>query len=505
MDIYTGQVRLGMGHGLIVGHGPRLAKLGLIEADAFARRVESFGLFEVGTPDTATYYKDVTAEDLAPKPEDYVRPVFRALSEVIVRKNYDPIDFGHEKGILKDSAPKLIAQSIFTNHEAMVGNEVGVVSKTFWDNGYTVGGLTIPAGINFEAMIDGKLHPRLARNLLSDPPVVHSNSVTVQFKWAQSHPKMSFEEFRGKVGSKDGKGELIRRIVNNIDAYQETSFVSHGADPYAQKVGADGKIVNPQYAAGRDSFSEVFLHKKGRTNYYFSDFKTSLTSNSEEEDTSLIDDNISEQEDTSIETQNSTSKMNKEAILLMATLVGITLTAEDTNLSEAEFATKFDFSAFNTKFLAEKPKLTSLSALTDQSAKITQLEAEVQTLTTFKTTNEPKLAELAIVDGEKATKLAELLRISKLVNGTPVADTLKATYEAAPLATLNAFITPLQSQLEAKFPMTCKKCKSTEVARNTAEHGGDDNNEIKPLTAEETRDQMIKEFKDTRNKGFLAI
>ncbi len=504
MDLYQGTVRLGVGHGLIVGHGPRLTELKLLEADALSRRLESFGFFDVGTPDTATYYKDVTAEDLMPKESDYVRPIFRALSEVVVRKTYDPIDFGHEKGVLQSSAPLLVAQSIFTNHEAMVGNEVGVVSKTFWDRGYTVGGISIPAGINFEALIDGKNHPRLARNLLSDPPVVHSNSVTVQFKWSQSHPQMSYDEFRGKVGNFDDKGQLIRRIVTKIDSYNETSFVTHGADPFAQKVGKDGKIVNPTYAHNRDSFSESFLIKKGRTNYYFSDFKTSITSNSEEEDTSLDNDNISEQEDTSIENQTQNCKMNKESVLLMAILAGITLSAEDTALSDAEFATKFDFAAFNTKLLAEKTKLTALSI---DAAKVAGLEAKIQTLETFKTTNEPKLAQLTLVEAQKSKQLAELMRVSALVNGKAVDGTLKDTYEAADLTTLEAFLTPLQAQLESKFPLTCKKCNSTEVARNSAAHGGhdDDSDTTAPLTADQLRDKAKASYKANRNKGFLTV
>lgn len=499
MDIYQGSVRLGMGHGLIVGHGPRLAKLGLVEADAAMRAIQSFGLFEVGTPDTATYYKDVTAEDLAPKEGDYVRPVFRALSEVIVRKQYDPIDFGHNKGVLKESQNLLLGQSIYTNHEAAVGNEVGVVSKTFWDQGYGVDKYNIPAGINFEALVDGKNHPRLARNLLSDPPVVHSNSVTVQFKWAQSHPKMSFDEFRGKVGTFDGKGELIRRIVNGIDAYHETSFVSHGADPFAQII-KDGKIINPQYANNRDSFSESFLVKKGKTNYYFSDFKTSLADNFEEQ-TTPPDLNTTEQEDTSETNQNSSSKMNKESIVLMALLAGITLSAEDTALSEAEFATKFDFAAFNTKLLGEKTKLESFKTLTDQSGEVQRLKTENDNLTAFKTTNEPKLAELAIVESEKATQLAELIRVSTVVNGVAPSDTLKATYEAANLTTLKAFITPLQAQLETKFPMTCKKCSSTEVHRATAEHGGHEEQEGSKLSA---KDKVKAKLHSVRTGNFLS-
>lgn len=498
---FNGSVRLGMGHSLIVGHGPRLARLEAIKADDKTRsRINSFGFFEVGTPDTSTYYKDVNADDLAPKPDDYVKPIFRALSEVIVRKQYDPIDFGHEKGVLKASMPLLLAQTIFTNHEANVGNEVGVVSQVFWDNGYTDSGISIPAGINFEAMVDGKNNPRLARNLLSDPPAVHSNSVTVNFKWAQSHPAMSYDEFRGKSGTFDDKGQLIRRIVTSINAYHETSFVAHGADPFAQITNKEGKIVNPRYAAARDSFSE----QKKVTNYYFSDFKTSITSNSDEsfEEEAIPDlSNIIENED-SDSTQTNKFQMKKELVQLLAILAGVTLTAEELAIPDAEFSEKFNVTDFATKLEANKTKLDGLKALADQTAEISRLTTENQTLTKFKTDNEAAIADLSALETEKGVQLAELIRISTIVNGAAPAEALKATYESANLATLKAFLTPLNAQLEEKFPMECSACHSKEVSRASASAEGDGGKDNK--TSAQVREQLRDKRKKANNSGFLA-
>ena len=50
------------------------------------------------------------------------------------------------------------------------------------------------------------------------------------------------------MGGFDDKGKLIQRIVNQILNYHETSIVSHGADPFAQKINDQGKINNPLYA-----------------------------------------------------------------------------------------------------------------------------------------------------------------------------------------------------------------------------------------------------------------
>lgn len=55
-------------------------------------------------------------------------------------------------------------------------------------------------------------------------------------------------EFYQKLGTYDSKGEMVRRIVTEVVRYLETSLVSHGADSFAQKIGSDGKIVNPTFA-----------------------------------------------------------------------------------------------------------------------------------------------------------------------------------------------------------------------------------------------------------------
>lgn len=470
LKLHKGSVRLGSGHSLIIGHGPMLSTM-KFSAEEAKKTIASFGLFNLATPDSHSYYKNVTAEDLMPKPEDYIKPIFRGLSEVIVRKNYDPIDFGHEKGVLKDSAPKLLGQTIFSNHESFVGNEKGVVSGVFWDNGYTEDGLTIPAGINFEAMVDGKVHTKLARELLSDPPMVHSNSVTVQFGWMQSHPKMSLEEFRGKVGTHDDKGQLIRRIVNEIFSYTETSFVAHGADPYAQMI-KDGKIVNPKYAVTRDSFSEAKHH----TTFFGFDWKDSLS-----EHTIPTEDNLTETGENP-DKQKPRKKMKLELALLMAAMAGVAIPEEQRSLSEEAFEAAFDEEAFTASILDKK---TELETLAEKAAKVPTLEGRVQTLTSekttleqFKTENEPKLAQLKEVETYKSALLADVLKAEALVGGKATDENLKATFEASDINTLKVFKQTFETQLEGKFPMECAKCGSHEVARNSA-RAGDENEQGK--------------------------
>src|ERR1700756_1398821 len=111
---HVGTVILGSGHSLIIGHGPaitQLERLKYSEADA-KKRIEQFGLFNISSPNNSQYYPDVKPEDLTPKPEDYIRPIFRGLSETIVRKSYDPIDFS-QKGVLQASIDKIVGQTVY--------------------------------------------------------------------------------------------------------------------------------------------------------------------------------------------------------------------------------------------------------------------------------------------------------------------------------------------------------------------------------------------------------
>ena len=475
-ELHKGSVRLGAGHSLIIGHAPQLSELSFDEAKA-KQNLESFGLFNMATPDSVSYYQNVSAEDLKPKAEDYIRPLFRGLSETIVRKQYDPIDFGHEKGVLKASMGLMVGQTVFSNHEAFVGNEKGVVADVFWDNGHKADGFEIPAGFNMEFLIDGKIHTKLVRELQAPIPMVHSNSVTVQFGWKQSHPKMDLNEFRSKVGTFDDKGDLIRRVVNEIYSYNETSLVAHGADPYAQMI-KDGKIVNPKYAHARDSFTE----QKHIPTYFAFDWKESLSEN-----TIPKFPITSEEEDLTVDNPN--MKNLKGLILLLATMAGISLTDEQKGYTDEEFATKFDFDAFNTSVEAAKLNDVTINGLKEEietlTTEKTELEAEKTTLETtktelekFKTDNEPKLALVEAAEGYKGQVLSEVQKYHALINGKPD-EAMNATLAASNITTLLAFKETFTKQLEGKFPSSCKKCGNTEIVKNSASVDDDEDSEDK--------------------------
>jgi len=84
---------------------------------------------------------------------------------------------------------------------------------------------------------------------------------------------MADDEFYSKVGSFDDKGKLIQRVVTEIAGFHETSLVAHGADPFAQKVGKDGKIINPSYARSRYPLSDTTIKDDAESNMVFYDWK----------------------------------------------------------------------------------------------------------------------------------------------------------------------------------------------------------------------------------------
>ena len=140
--------RFFIGHSVVSNKLPKDAPLAdlntMIHDDQI--EIEKFGLFDVAAPDFNKFYPDVKAADLEPQDEDFSYPVFRALSKINVNK-FGPIDFG-KGNILKDSLSLIIGQTIYPNHESMVGNEVGAVLDAVWQNGTTQNGIKVPAGIN---------------------------------------------------------------------------------------------------------------------------------------------------------------------------------------------------------------------------------------------------------------------------------------------------------------------------------------------------------------------
>lgn len=412
--------------------------------------VEKLGLFGSDI-DYNTYYPNLTKEDLTPNADEFIEPVFRLLSATIVSKNWNPTDFS-QPGVLKASMRMLLGQTVNCDHSTDIGNAIGSVSQVMWQEGYKDGNFMIPAGINGVLKIDGKANPRIARGILMDPPSIHSNSVTVQFKWEKSHPDMDDSDFWDKLGTYDEKGNMIRKVVTEVVRYLETSLVSHGADSFAQKIGEDGKIINPEFAKRTwTSFAEY--QEDTKKAYYFTDFKEDINSYQENNDTPPNNINTNNQ------LNNNT--MNQELKEFLEKLFGDNLLS----LAEGqEVSTELALSAVQSLVNSKKTLEASITNLTTEknqlSEQITQKDAEIANLTAMATVGKNHIASLR----------EEVVGNYKKLKGDKVDETIVTMLnaETTGLQTLISLNKDYKAQLEEKFPLTCSKCGSHDVTRSSS-------------------------------------
>lgn len=446
---------IGSGHTIMAGFLPKG-----VEPQTFSENfykwnhvsqesVEKLGLFGSDI-DYNTYYPGLTKEDLTPNSEEFIEPVFRLLSSTIVSKNWNPTDFG-QPGVLKASMKLLLGQTVNCDHSTDIGNAIGSVSQVMWQEAYKEGNFVIPAGINGVLKIDGKANPRIARGILMDPPSIHSNSVTVQFKWDKSHPGMDDRDFWNKLGTYDEKGNMIRKVVTEVVRYLETSLVSHGADSFAQKIGEDGKIINPEFAKRTwTSFAEY--QEDTKKAYYFTDFKDDYKSFQESNDTP--ENNI-----------NPLNTNKKESTMTLAefleSLYG------DNMLSLAEGQEK-------TAEVALQMVKDLVHGKNDLQAKVDNLTTEKNTLAEQVSNKEAEIANLTAMATVGKNHIASLRETTvanyKKLKGDAADETIitMLNAETTGLQTLISLNKDYQAQLEEKFPLTCSHCGSHDISRGSS-------------------------------------
>lgn len=456
---YLDSMIIGSGHSIMSGNIPEVVqekdKLIQLTENFFSwtntskESVQSLG-FWGGDIDYNTYYPELNPDELTPKDNEFITPMFRLLSETIVSKNYNPTDFSRN-GVLKASMKLLLGQTVNCDHETNIGNAIGAVSKVVWQDSYKDGKFVIPGGINGILKIDGKANPRIARGILMDPPSIHSNSVTVQFKWEKSHPEMSDEEFWQKLGTYDENGVFVCRVVTEIVRYLETSLVSHGADSFAQKIGEDGKIVNPEFAHRTwNSFKEYDNDKLKQ--YSFMDNKLQ---NYVENDTQLNNDinknsfNLNED-----------NKMNEELKEFLEKLFGKNMLT----LGEGKEATQEEAISLIQNLVSDKNSLSE--KVTNLTAENAKLAKEIVELTTENTS----LKEVSEYGKKCVTNLREAvvanykkIQGDKLDEKDPVLIMLNS--ETTPLITLEGLNKNYEQTLKELFPMKCSKCGSKDISR----------------------------------------
>jgi len=463
------------GHALILGHKPDKLTLEQVHKKIEEDKTDfaSFGLFDQSSPNYTTYYPDVTPEDLQPTPDEFIEPVFRILSEVVVHKKHNPIYF--PAAVLKKTMYKLIGQTVSVDHEMAVGNAVGSIKAVEWQNAYTVNGVKVPAGINATLLIDGKANPRLARGIMMDPPSIHSNSVTVNFAWKKSHPKMEDNEFYNRLGTLGDDGKLVQRIVTDIAAYHETSLVSHGADPFAQKV-VDGKIVNPAYAGSQYWTTDTANKVKEISNNAFNWDWKDCESFSEEEEMIIINLSGTTIPET-INNNNDQNIENMDAILrffeTQFKLEKDSLTEENYQAKLAEYHTAQVLALTEAKKESDPIKIGKFEGVEAITAEVTRLQAVEATVPVDLKDQLDMAAHGKVVTDELRADTDRLYRLT-VKEGKEDA-TILALIVGADYKTLKSLHKQYDKQTEGEFNFTCTACGSHDVTRasaNPAEEGG---------------------------------
>jgi hypothetical protein len=449
-------------HSLILPHTIEEVKLEEVaKVHRPGMRIESFGLFDTAAPNFSNYYPNVTAKDFNPEEDEFILPTYRALSEVIVHRNWNPVDFSMN-GILKRSMKLLQGQTIYPNHENAVGNELGAVLAVAWEESYTVDGIKVPAGINSKFKIDAKSNPKIARAINMDPPAVHSTSVTVEFLWEKSHATMTEEEFWRGLGKFDKDGNMIRRIATAINRYNEISLVTKGADPFAQKVGKDGAINNPKEAGVRDQQTG-----KGKLSqkFFFYDYQTDLLKNNssvrgdDEDEEVTIPNEINNKEN-----QQNDNNMNKQFLLALAAIMGLTgdKYAEAT-ITEDQIKVDVTILAQQNALLA---KFKELGITIEKAEDIQSIKDSLERY------NAVKDKDVASLEAFRTSIVTELRDKTKAVylklNGDKPNDAILAMLENATREVLVGLTAQYEAELEAKFPMSCTDRGSHAISRATA-------------------------------------
>ena len=464
--IFQDTIVLSAGHSILTPHlgskidGSSFSDKFFAAAKKDRKSLDSFGLFGSDI-DYNTYYPDATPEQFNPNEDEFIQPVFRMLSNCIVAKPYSPTEFPAD--VLKAAKHLLVGQTVNCDHATDIGNAIGSVVETYWQEAYTdENGVEIPAGINARLKIDAKANPRIARGINMDPPSIHSNSVTVMFEWKPSHEFENKWEFWEKLGTYDKDGVLIRRIATKIIAFKETSLVSHGADPYAQLI-KDGKLVNPIYADNiYNSFSEdkakEIREKIDQSRASFIDYKGFSEKVINHNTSEIINRGTSQNtEESQVSNQNNKLNSMPELTQFIEQLFGEGMLS----LAEGATATTEHALAEIRRIVSENASLAEAKSTAE--AEVTSLREEVTKLKGDLKTSE-KFAEIGTTHF-KEVKDATLASYKKLAGEKEDVNLLALIENMDSLSTLLSLKATYDTQLEEKFPLHCADCGSKNVNR----------------------------------------
>ena len=351
------------------------------------------------------------------KEEDFARILYRQISSGITGSGtWKSTNFS--ESVLRKAIPMFEGKTVYKNHDTTVGEHVGTIGQAVWQDQTTNSqGVVIPSGVNAPFILDKIVHPVLVRELTSPYPPVKSVSIGVMFEWEASHDFEDEWQFSEMIGEKID-GVEVTRVATNIEQIFESSLVWEGADPYAKKIGSDGKV----------SLERAEYDKKHG-------FEKTVKEGTKEEQKEKI--------------------MQHKKILALfgvesleeaeAKAEGVVLTAKE------EYAKKDD--VWKVK-LADK--IAELESAKKEVAELATAKATIASLETFakhgKAAHEERVGE------------AKRLYIASLGADKQPSELMIQDIEASSYDVLAAKIEMFGGKVESQFTRTCNKCGCTDVS-----------------------------------------
>ena len=384
-----------------------------------------------GTAELSESRVEALRKVVSKESDDTITRTYRALSADIVW-NYVPIDFGNKDGkVLKKSTSLLKTQKtghalpMFKDHDRSVEAWIGTVVDAYWDEASN----EYPAGINIIAEYDKvALGEVVIRGIKANS--LTSVSVTVDFEWSQSHPDMDYWEFYDKLGQ-EVDGEMVRVLVDRINAYYETSLVWQGADQWAKDRTAASAEVPNTLPAMRSGYSRADLP----------DYKVTFTTL---------------ESDSPADKTNSSKKEveMREFVKALLLALGLESPPELDTATEGELQTLLDKELDNVKnAIAQTAK-----AVEDSKTKTAEVEAR---LAKSEETVKQYVESLH-------TKLASSV---SLTMGESGASSVIALAHKCNVSELEVLVREYETRANELFPLVCNSCGGQKVSRQSSATG----------------------------------
>lgn len=458
------QVVLTGTHSLICSHIPSNLQLKPEVGSNGGKDISKFGFWS-DAPQFNTYYPEAKPEDFNPAEADFIQPLFRVLSNTVVISNMGLIEFPVD--VLKAAVSKLPGQALYPNHDSQVGNELGVVLDTVWQDSYKIGDLTIPAGINGRVKIDAKSNPRLARGIMMNPPSIHSVSCTVVYKWVKSHNFEKDWEFYDKMGTYGEDGQLVRKIATEIVYFTELSLVTGGADPFAKKLDDNGKIILPDFAKAQEV--------KPKVNMSYSRDWSKL---GEYGEASFSKSNIN--------TKTENQMTLEELLSMIGTTFGINSVSADNVKAKLEKIKQGHENLVDASTL-KIGDIVGFDAIKESFTKMKKEIDEYKTKEQFIKAGEEHLAHVK----EEAVRFYKL----SLKEGQKEDENIIALINGSDLNQAVALEKQYHEMVDEKAPLTCASCGSHEISRASFKKKDDNDTEGKTgktgMSYEEIKEKMV--------------